>query len=118
MFHLKIQQFHNLHRYYQGVPIAIVGVVGDEEFPVTDITQEVTGGMIGLSGDSLLYTVDNYETFMKNYLGATLNFLDVDTVADIYYSEEYISMDSFPGENSVKMVDGIIYVKTENAVRD
>ena len=104
--------------YYQGVPIAIVGVVGDEEFPVTDITQEVTGGMIGLSGDSLLYTVDNYETFMKNYLGATLNFLDVDTVADIYYSEEYISMDSFPGENSVKMVDGIIYVKTENAVRD
>lgn len=104
--------------YYQGIPIAIVGVVGDAEFPVTDITEEVTGGMIGLSGDTLLYTADNYAQFMKNYLGATLNFLDVNTVGEIYYSEEYVAMDSFPGENSVKVVDGILYVKTENAYRD
>lgn len=104
--------------YYQGIPIAIVGVVGDEEFPVTDITLEVTGGMIGVSGDILLYTADNYETFIKNYLGASLNFLDVGTVGDIYYSDEYIAMDSFPGKNSVKLVDGVIYVKTENADRE
>lgn len=104
--------------YYHGIPIAIVGVVGDAEFPVTDITEEVTGGMIGLSGDTLLYTAENYQLFMKNYLGATLNFLDVETVGEIYYSEEYIAMDSFPGENSVKVVDGILYVKTENAYRD
>lgn len=104
--------------YYQGIPIAIVGVVGYEEFPVTDITLDVTGGMIGIGGDTLLYTAENYEAFMKNYLGATLNFLDVDTVGEIYYSEEYIAMDSFPGENSVKLVDGVIYVKTENATRD
>lgn len=104
--------------YYQGIPIAIMGVVGYEEFPVTDITESVTGGMIGISGDTLLYTADNYEAFMKNYLGASLNFLDVDTVGEIYYSEEYVAMDSFPGENSVKLVDGVIYVKTENATRD
>ena len=104
--------------YYQGIPIAIVGVVGDAEFPVTDITLPVTGGMIGIGGDTLLYTADNYEAFMKNYLGASLNFLDVDTVGEIYYSEEYIAMESFPGENSVKLVDGVIYVKTENAARD
>ena len=58
-----------------------------------------------------------YESFMKNYLGATLNFLDVDTVGEIYYSEEYEEMGSFPGENSVKLVDGVIYVKTENKTR-
>jgi hypothetical protein len=104
--------------YYQGIPIAIMGVVGWEQFPVTDITEPVTGGMIGLSGDALLYTADNYEAFMKNYLGASLNFLDVDAVGEIYYSEEYVAMDSFPGENSVKLVDGVIYVKTENATRN
>ena len=103
--------------YYQGIPIAIVGVVGYEQFPVTDITEPVTGGMIGISGDSLLYTSANYEAFFKNYLGATLNFLDVDTVGEIYYSEEYKEMDSFPGENSVRLVDGVIYVKTENKTR-
>lgn len=105
--------------YYQGIPIAIVGVVGYDEFPTTDITEEVTGGMIGLSGDTLLYTADNYQEFMKNYLGATLNFLDVETVGNIYlYDEEYIAMDTFPGANSVKVVDGILYVKTENTGRD
>ena len=46
-----------------------------------------------------------------------MNFLDVDTVGEIYYSEEYEEMDSFPGENSVKLVDGVIYVKTENKTR-
>ena len=103
--------------YYQGIPIAMVGVVGEEQFPVTDITQNVSAGMIGISGDSLLYTSANYEAFLKHYLGATLNFLDVDTVGEIYYSEEYEEMDSFPGENSVKLVDGVIYVKTENKTR-
>ena len=38
--------------------------------------------------------------------------------AEIYYSDEYIAMESFPGETSVQMIDGIIYVKTEDAVRD
>ncbi len=104
--------------YYQGIPIAIVGVVGYDEFPITDITEKVTGGMIGLSGDTLLYTADNYETFMKNYLGATLNFLDVDTVKEIYFSDEYIAMDTFPGESSVKVIDGVMCVKTENTGRD
>lgn len=104
--------------YYQGIPIAIVGVVGYDEYPTTDITEQITGGMIGLSGDTLLYTADNYQAFMKNYLGATLNFLDVDTVGNIYFSEEYVAMDTFPGANSVKVVDGIVYVKTENTGRD
>ena len=100
--------------YYQGIPIAIVGVVGDHQFPLTDITGDVTSNMIGLNGDSLLYTSDNYEAFMKNYLGATLNFLPAQAMEDIYESPEYVEMESFPGKTSTKVVDGILYVKTEN----
>jgi hypothetical protein len=74
--------------------------------------------MIGLSGDYLLYTGSNYETFMKNYLGASLNFLEPEEVSDIYYSDEYIEMESFPGETSVKIIDGVLCVKTENTGRD
>lgn len=104
--------------YYQGVPIAMVGVVGDEPYPVTDITLDVTGGMIGLSGDFLLYTGENYKKFIKNYLGATLNILPVEDMQEMYYDERYVAMDSFPGESSVQMIDGVIYVKTENAGRE
>uniref|UniRef100_UPI00405605DA glucosyltransferase domain-containing protein n=1 Tax=Acetatifactor sp. TaxID=1872090 RepID=UPI00405605DA len=104
--------------YYQGIPIAMVGVVGDDEYPVTDITLDVTGSMIGIGGDSLLYTGPNYEVFIQNYLGATLNIMEPDEMSDIYYSEEYIAMDSFPGPDSTKVVDGILYVRTENIGRD
>lgn len=104
--------------YYQGIPIAMIGVVGDDAFPSTDLTGKVTANMIGLSGDSLLYTGENYEAFIKYYLGATLNILEPEVMADIYYSPEYVEMDSFPGENSTKVVDGILYVKTENSDRE
>ena len=104
--------------YYQGIPVAVVGVIGYDEFPTTDITGKVTDGMIGLNGDYLIYKGADYQAFMKNYLGATLNFLDPDTVGEIYMTQEYIDMDTFPGANSTKVVDGILYVKTENCGRD
>lgn len=107
--------------YYQGIPIAMIGVVSDDEYPMTDITLPVTGGMIGLSGggsDSLLYTGVNYQEFMKHYLGATLNILPAEAMAEMYYSEEYIEMDSFPGKDSIRIMDGIMYIKTEDSVRE
>lgn len=103
--------------YYPGIPIAMVGVVGDEQFPTTDLTLPVTGNMIGMSGDVLLYTGRNYEAFISNYLGATLNILPADSMAQMYYAEEYMAMDSFPGENSIRIIDGVMYIKTENVNR-
>ena len=100
--------------YYPEIPIAMIGVVGDEQFPPTDITLPVTSGMIGINGDSLLYTGENYRLFMKNYLGATLNILPPEAMTDMYDHPEYIAMDSFPGENSIRIIDGILYIKTEN----
>jgi len=103
--------------YYQGIPVAMVGVVGDESYPLTDITGKVTSGMIGMTGDSLLYTGANYQDFMKHYLGATLNFLPAEEMGKIYYTEAYREMGSFPAVDSIRIVDGIMYVKTENVDR-
>lgn len=100
--------------YYPGIPVAMIGVVGDEQFPVTDITGEVTGSMIGIPGDTLLYTGENYRAFMKHYLGAEINPVDNERMGEIYDSAEYIEMNSFPGADSIRIVDGIMYVKTEN----
>lgn len=103
--------------YYQGIPIAMVGVVGEEQYPATDITLPVTGGMIGMNGDSLLYTGRNYQLFIRHYLGASLNILPAEAMGEMYYSEEYQAMDSFPGADSIRIIDGILYIKTENAIR-
>ncbi|MBQ7934314.1 MAG: hypothetical protein IJ327_05980, partial [Lachnospiraceae bacterium] len=113
-----LDRIESTEGYYQGIPVAMVGVVGDEQFPTTDITGEVTSGMIGITGDSLLYTGTNYQAFIKHYLGATLNFVPNEQMGEIYYSEEYTRMESFPGDTSVQIVDGIMYVKTENYNRE
>lgn len=103
--------------YYQGIPIAMIGVVGDEEFPPTDLTLSVTSNMIGLNGDMLLYTGENYRKFIQNYLGATLNILPAEAMAEMYYDDAYVAMESFPGEDSIRIIEGIMYIKTENTTR-
>lgn len=100
--------------YYQGIPIAMVGVVGQDNFPTTDITGDVTGGLIGVSGDYLLYKGENYADFFKHYLGITINVLPEDYVVEFYDSPLYASMASFPDAGSTVVSDGILYIKTEN----
>jgi len=109
-----LERIEQTEGYYQGIPIAMVGVVGDDSYPITDITTDVTGGMIGISGDQLLYTCQNYKLFMANYLGATLNILPTEAMQEMYYDERYCEMGSFPAENSIQIMDGIMYVKTED----
>ena len=99
--------------YYEGIPIYMIGVVGDDNFPSTDITGDVTDHLIGINGDWLLYTSENYELFYKYYMGITFNFLSPDE-ANYYDTDEYIALSSFPLEGCTKVVDGVLYVKTEN----
>jgi len=100
--------------YYKGMPIAMIGVVGDDSYPETDITEKVTDNLIGMNGEWLLYTGNNYELFMKHYLGATLNILPPDSMEEMYYDERYRAMESFPAQGSIQIIDGVMYIKTEN----
>lgn len=100
--------------YYPGIPVALVGWVGEDSFPITDITEDVTGDLLGVSGDYLLYKPENYRDFYKYYLGITFNILGEDEVIKFYNEDFYAEMESFPGATSVKLHDGVIYVKTEN----
>lgn len=100
--------------YYQGMPIAMVGVVGQDNFPTTDISENVTGGLLGISGDFLLYKGENYQDFFKHYLGITINVLPEDNVVDFYDTDFYANMASFPDAGSTMVHDGVLYIKTEN----
>lgn len=103
--------------YYPGIPVAMIGVVSDERYPMTDITGEVTGSIIGTTGDYLLYTSANYASFMKHYMGVELNPVSDEEMLQIYDSKEYRELQSFPDKNSMKVVDGVLYVKTENVAK-
>ena len=104
--------------YYQGIPIAMIGVISDEQYPVTDVTKDVTSKLLGITGDYLLYTSENYKAFFENYMGVTINLVPQEDMLDIYNSKEYWEMNSFPAKDSMQVVDGILYIKTENKEKD
>ena len=100
--------------YVQGMPVMIIGVVDEEKYPVTDITGHVTERISGSTGDILIYKGEQYKAFMEQYLNVSLNVItDEDLIVKIYNCESYFQMDSFPAANSVKVVDGVLYIKTE-----
>ena len=109
-----IDRMEQTEGYYTGMPVAMIGVVDEEKYPVTDITGSVTDHISGTTGDILVYKGEQYFYFMKNYMGFTFNvILDGERIVEIAESKEYEEMDSFPAKDSVKIVDGVMYIKTE-----
>lgn len=99
--------------YEPGMPVAMIGVIDENKYPNTDITQAVTGRISGSGGSILVYKGSQYAAFMRHYMNVTFEVIEGDAMIEIYNSEEYREMDSFPAQNSMRVVDGILYVKTE-----
>ena len=52
---------------------------------------------------------------LSHQLGcARLSFAPPEAMEDMYYSESYREMESFPGADSIRIMDGVMYIKTEN----
>ena len=108
-----VDRMEQTEGYYTGMPVAMIGVQNKENLPKTDITGEITDVMIGMNGDYLLYTGRNYQAFLKHYLGVTIELVSDEEMGRIYRTEEYQALNSFPKEDSMKVVDGILYIKME-----
>lgn len=99
--------------YYPTMTVAMIGVIDESKYPDTDITKDVTEKIWGTGGSTHLYKASQYAAFMRHYMHTTFDVISGDELVEIYYSPEYREMDSFPAENSMKVVDGILYIKTE-----
>ncbi|MBO5325238.1 MAG: glucosyltransferase domain-containing protein [Lachnospiraceae bacterium] len=108
-----VDRMEQTEGYVQGMPVAMIGVVDESKYPITDITGDVTSRISGSTGDILIYKGEQYAAFMKHYMNVTINPVVGDQIIEIYNSPEYREMDSFPAENSMKVVDGVLYIKTE-----
>ena len=112
-----VDRIEQTEGFYRDIPIRFIGVVGTDPYPETDYTKEVTGSMLSVSGDHLLYKPENYALFIKNYLGVTLN-IQPSGANDFYYEDWYVDMPSFPAAGSIVIKDGVMYIKTENSERN
>lgn len=109
-----LEQMEETPGYYHGMPVAMIGVVGDHYLPSTDLTVGVTDSLIGVNGDYLFYTAENYKAFIAYYFGVNIETVPLEDMVDIIQTPEYKELSVFPKENSMKVVDGILYIRTEN----
>jgi hypothetical protein len=109
-----LEQMEETEGYYHGMPVAMLGVVGDYYLPSTDLTVGVTDSLIGVNGDYLFYTADNYQAFMEYYFGVHIELVPSEDMVDIIRDPRYIELQVFPKPDSMKVVDGILYIRTEN----
>ena len=109
-----LEQMEETEGYYHGIPVAMIGVVGDQYLPSTDMTIDVTDSLVGVNGDYLFYTAENYQAFMKYYFGVNVELVPIEDMVDIIRNPRYIELQVFPKPNSMKVVDGILYIRTEN----
>ncbi len=99
--------------YYVGIPVVIAGPISEESYPSTDITQQVTDPMIGVRGSTMLNTGMHYKVFFESFLNVSVNLVDWYSTEEIRNTQIYQEMESFPGKNSIQIVDGKMYVKTD-----
>ncbi len=109
-----LDRIEQMEGYTYDMPIAMIGVVSEDTFPSTDLTEGVTDSLLGINGDYLVYTAQNYQDFWEYYFGVTVQLVDSSEIEAIYNSEEYQALDPFPAENCMVIVDDVLYVKTEN----
>ena len=100
--------------YYHGIPVVMIGVVGDHYLPSTDLTVGVTDSLIGVNGDYLFYTAENYQAFIEYYFGVHIELVPMEDMVEIIRDPRYIELQVFPKPDSMKVVDGILYIRTEN----
>ncbi len=95
------------------MPVALVGRISKDSYPTTNLTAPITDKIQGTDEDFLIYKGEQYREFMKNYLGASVNIVEGEIVEDMYFSEEYSTMTSFPDKGSIKIVNGVMFIKLE-----
>lgn len=95
-------------------PIVLGGIVGNTNFPRTSNIYDFTIGAVvnnttfhGTYGGQ----IGTWVSFVKIYFGLDIIPANEGVYFDVITSEEYKNMEEFPGENSVKIRDGIIIVK-------
>ena len=109
-----LEQMEETEGYYHGVPVAMIGVVGDHYLPSTDLTVGVTDSLIGVNGDYLFYTAENYQAFIEYYFGVHIELVPIEDMVEIIQDPRYIELQVFPKKDSMRVVDGILYIRTEN----
>lgn len=109
-----LSRMEDTEGYEKGMPVAFDGWFFDVNYPRDHSYWEYSIGNIVVNNQTHMNYGAMIESVRKVYLenfGVEMNIVDPATYLKITDSKEFREMDEFPGENSVKIIDGVMVVK-------
>ena len=107
-----VDRIEQMEEYHPWVKVAFVGGFPDyNKYPTTEATLEVLRGYYASRSDYVLDKTDSYVSFMKHYLNVSLLEATDEEESTLSQMETVQNMGTFPAQDSVRMVDGILVIK-------
>ena len=98
--------------YYPWIRTLFVGAKPDDaKYPSTEVTTDVLSGYYPARSDFFLNSTDKYAEFFSHYLSISLAPVSDEEEEDFLQRDDVKNMDTFPAEDSVQIIDGILVVK-------
>lgn len=109
-----LDRIENTEGYVPGMPIAFNGWFFDQVYQRDQSYWEYSVGSMIVNYQTHMNYGAMIESVRKIYLedfGVEMNIADPATYVSLVQTDEFRGMDVFPGENSVRIIDGVMMVK-------
>jgi len=98
--------------YYPWMKTLFIGAEPDyRKYPSAEVTDEVLAGYYPARSNYFLNSTDKYLEFFAHYLNISLAPVSEEEEKALLKRDEVQAMDTFPAENSVQVIDGVMVIK-------
>lgn len=112
-----VNKIENTEGYYDGIKILFAGGLNNQYINHDNVIYTMANGNYALYNvffDSYGGYTYLWQVFIEKYIGVKVNICSDDEYKEIISTSEFDEMDTFPNQNSIKIIDGIMVVKMVN----
>lgn len=107
-----LDRLEQMPGYETGMKVAFIGGgVDQREYPYTDRTSGYLTGYFGAEGTLVANSTDKFAYFLYHYLNVTIVTTTAEEELEAIQTKEFEEMDSFPNENSIRLIGDVWVVK-------
>lgn len=106
-----VTRIENIQGFDENTKVALIGNYKGEMLNDNSKYFEELDDFTGIFSNTELINAYSKENFIKYYIGVDLNYATEEEIEKISSLEEFINMDIYPYDNSIKKIDNIIVVK-------
>lgn len=110
-YNTLVTRIEENENFNSGTKVALIGKYNGDLLNNYDGFFKDTFQITGIRNAHQLITTYSNMNFLRNYIGINFNFATETEINEIKKTEEYNKMNTYPYNNSIQMINGILVVK-------